>query len=123
MKVRNLAVKILTSSILCGAPLVAFSQSNPQLAALTGTIDIEIQFTRAHGIDELRRLCAGTAMDATSRSCSFSEASVHGGSPTCVIVALEPETFNDMARLVAFGRETLNCLAEHNAPMATGVRR
>ena len=84
-------------------------------------MQIEVQFMRARDLADLNRLCRGAVLDASGRACSYSVGDPAQG--TCVIVALEPQSFNDMPRLVAFGREIMECLGARGSAMAAAGKR
>jgi hypothetical protein len=105
---------------LSGASLGCLAQYDRLAVATTGVTEVEIEFTRARNLEDLRRLCATHGAEASGPTCSFSRRD--GSSRVCVVVAIEPETFNDTARLVLFGREALRCLLAREAPQATRAR-
>ena len=116
----KLAAMALLTGALSVTSLPTLAQSGNAASLWAANIDVELK--RARSADDLRRLC-GAAIDAVGRSCSFRRAASDGNGSTCVIVTIEPEHFNDMPRLVTFGREVLGCLSAGGAPMAAGTKR
>jgi len=112
-------VKAVVLGILVASSTVAMPQATPSPAPAAGPMQIEVKFTRARDLADLNRLCRGAVLDASGRACSYAA----GDPGTCVIVALEPQSFNDMPRLVAFGREIMECLGTRGSAMAAAGER
>jgi hypothetical protein len=107
--------------ILLASSAGAMAQGAATPGKASGLVEIQVQFTRARDLADLNRLCRGAVLDASGRACSYAVGDPAQG--TCVIVALEPQSFNDMPRLVAFGREIMDCLASRGTAMAAAARR
>jgi hypothetical protein len=122
MEIRGFTTRALLAIALLGVPMASPAQSMLAPGA-TGAPELDIQFKRARTVDDLRRLC-GPLADPSARGCSYSQRDPQAASGvTCVIVALEPDSFNDFPKLLQFGRETWNCLASRGAPLAASARR